>query len=373
MSVPLIDLKRQYQPLADEMESAVISVMRSGAYIGGPEVEAFEAELAAYCGTKHAISVSNGSDALLVSLMAIGVGPGDEVVSTPFTFFATAGAIVRLGARPVFVDIDPVTFNLDLDQVAGAITSRTKAIMPVDLYGQVPDMAQLAKIACGHNLPIIEDAAQAIGATRDGLRAGAFGLAGCFSFYPTKNLSAMGDAGAIVTSVDALAHKLKVMRNHGMDPRYYYRMVGGNFRCDAMQCALLRIKLRHIDTWNAARRAAAARYHKLFTEAGLTDRIVLPVDQTGGHIYHQYVIRLARRDALAAHLGKAQIGCAVFYPLSLHKQDCFAGMGFKVGDFPHSEQAESEVLALPMFAEITQAEQAEVVERIAEFYASSPR
>ena len=368
MSVPLLDLKRQYEPLADELEAAVIQVMRSGGYIGGPHVDGFEAELAEFCGTQHAISVSSGSDALLASLMAIDIGPGDEVITTPFTFFATAGAIARLGARTVFVDIDPLTFNIDIDQVAGAINAKTKAIMPVDLYGEVPDMARLQMLACDHDLPIIEDAAQAIGATRDGARAGSFGLTGCFSFYPTKNLSALGDAGAIVTNVDDIAHKLKIMRNHGMDPRYYYRMVGGNFRCDAMQCAALRIKLRHIDAWNNARRAAAARYEQLFTDAGLTDRLTLPVDQTGGHIYHQYVIRAPKRDALQTHLSARQVGCAVFYPLSLHEQDCFADLGYGPGSFPISEQAEKEVLALPMFAEITADQQAEVVDAIAAFY-----
>ena len=369
MGVPLLDLRRQYEPLGAELESAVVAVMRSGGYIGGPQVEAFERELADFCGAKHAVAISSGSDALLASLMAIGVGPGDEVVTTPFTFFATAGAIVRLGARPVFVDIDP-TFNLDLAQVPAAITEKTRAILPVDLYCQVPDYPALQRIACDRDLPLIEDAAQAIGAARDGGRAGTFGLAGCFSFYPTKNLSAMGDAGAIVTNVDELAGRLAVMRNHGMEPRYYHQFVGGNFRLDAMQCAALRVKLRHIDDWNAKRRAAAERYDAMFRDAGLADQITLPRDDSGGgHVWHQYVIRSGRRDALLAHLQSKQIGCAIFYPLGLHEQTCFADLGYRRGDFPVTERAAAEVLALPMFAEITPAEQAEVVDAVRQFFA----
>jgi len=368
MPVPLLDLKRQYQPLADELEAAVVEVMRSGGYIGGPNVDGFEAELAAFCGAKRAVAISSGSDALLASLMAIDLQPGDEVITTPFTFFASAGAIVRLNARPVFVDIDD-TFNINIDPIADAITDKTKAILPVDLYGQIPDYARLQQIACENNLPIIEDAAQAIGATRDGQRAGTFGLTGCFSFYPTKNLSALGDAGAIVTNVDAVADKLAVMRNHGMEPRYYHQFVGGNFRLDAMQCAALRIKLRHVDDWNAARRAAAERYGQLFAEAGLTDRLTLPTDTTaGGHVYHQYIIRTDHRDELAKHLQSQQIGCAIFYPVGLHEQQCFADLGYKRGDFPNTEAAADQVLALPMFAEITADEQARVVQAVASFF-----
>jgi dTDP-4-amino-4,6-dideoxygalactose transaminase len=300
--------------------------------------------------------------------MALEVGPGDEVITTPFTFFATAGAIARLGARPVFVDIDPVTFNIDIERVPDAITPRTKAIIPVDLFGQIPDLSRLARIACERALPIVEDAAQAIGATRDGRRAGSFGRTGCFSFYPTKNLSAMGDAGAIVTDDPPLARKLAILRNHGMDPRYYHGEVGGNFRCDAMQCAALRIKLRHIDRWNAGRLEAARRYDRLFGDARLTEHITLPVDQTGASAYHQYVIRAPRRDELIKHLQSKQVGCAIFYPVSLHEQQCFAGLGYKSGDLPESERAAREVLALPMFAEITPDEQAEVVAAIGSFY-----
>jgi len=369
MSVPLLDLKRQYEPLADQLEQAVVEVMRSGGYIGGPHVSEFEAELAAFCGAKRAVAVSSGSDALLASLMAIGVGPGDEVITTPFSFFATAGAIVRLGARPVFIDIDR-TFNLDIDRVADAITDKTRAILPVDLYGQVPDYARLQRIACDHDLPLIEDAAQAIGATRDGQKAGAFGLTGCFSFYPPKNLSALGDAGAIVTNDPDLADKLAVLRNHGMEPRYYHQVVGGNFRLDALQCAALRIKLGHVDNWNANRRAAADRYALLFAEAQLDDRLTLPTDTTGGgHVWHQYVVRTDRRDELAKHLQSKQIGCAIFYPLGLHEQQCFAHLGYQRGDCPMTEAAADEVLALPMFAEITPDEQAEVVEAVAAFFA----
>jgi dTDP-4-amino-4,6-dideoxygalactose transaminase len=368
MPVPLLDLKRQYEPLADQLEAAAVEVMRSGGYIGGPNVEAFEQELATFCGAKRAVAVSSGSDALLASLMAIDLKPGDEVITTPFTFFSTSGAIVRLNARPVFVDIDD-TFNIDIDQIAAKITNKTKAIMPVDLYGQALDYERLQKLACDNDLPIIEDAAQAIGAKRDGQRAGTFGLTGCFSFYPTKNLSALGDAGAIVTNVDDVADKLSVMRNHGMEPRYYHQFVGGNFRLDAIQCAALRIKLQHIDEWNAGRKAAAERYATLFADAGLTDRLTLPTDSTGGgHVWHQYVIRTDRRDDLAAHLQANQIGNAIFYPLGLHEQACFEYLGYKRGDFPKTEAAAEQVLALPMFAEITPDQQVEVVETIKAFF-----
>ncbi len=368
MGVPLLDLKRQYEPLAEEVEAAALEVLRSGMFIGGPTLERFEAALASYCGAAHAVGVSSGSDALLASLMALEVGAGDEVITTPFTFFATVGAIARLGARPVFVDIDPVTYNLDPRPAGEAITQKTRAILPVDLYGQPADYAALQRIACDHNLPIVEDAAQAIGATLDDQRAGTFGLAGCFSFYPTKNLSAAGDAGAIVTNDDALAHKLGVMRNHGMDPRYYYRMIGGNFRLDAMQAAVLSVKLKHIDEWNAARRAVAGRYDQLFADAGLAEHVTLPVDRTGGSVYHQYVIRTARRDELEQHLRDQGIGCAIFYPLCLHEQECFAYLGHRRGDFPQAEQAAGEVLALPMFPELTETEQDQVVSTIKGFF-----
>jgi len=368
MAVPLLDLKRQYEPLSDELESAALEVLRSAGYIGGKTVERFEAELASYCGSEHAVAVSSGSDALLASLMALEFGPGDEVITTPFTFFATAGAIARVGATPVFVDIDPVTFNIDPREVEAAITNRTKAILPVDLYGQPADYQSLQPLACDRDLPLVEDAAQAIGATLNGQRAGTFGLTGCFSFYPTKNLSAAGDAGAIVTNNSDLAHKLEVLRNHGMEPRYYYPMIGGNFRLDALQCALLTVKLAHIDRWNAQRRDRAERYATLFEQAGLTEHVTLPVDRTGGSVWHQYVIRTDRRDELEQHLRASGIGCAVFYPLCLHQQACFAYLGYGPGDLPEAERASSEVLALPMFPELTEAEQGEVVETIAEFF-----
>ncbi|NBB84349.1 MAG: aminotransferase class I/II-fold pyridoxal phosphate-dependent enzyme [Alphaproteobacteria bacterium] len=365
MPVPLLDLKRQYEPLSDELESAALTVLRSGGYIGGPAVERFEARLAAFCGAEHAIAVGSGSDALLASLMALDIGPGDEVITTPFTFFATAGAIARVGATPVFADIDPVTFNLDPRKVAEAVTDRTKAIMPVDLYGQPADYPSLQPLACDRDLPLVEDAAQAVGATLNGRRAGAFGLIGCLSFYPTKNLSAAGDAGAILTSHGELAHKLTVLRNHGMEPRYHYPMIGGNFRLDALQCALLAVKLDHIDRWNARRRELATRYARLFEQAGLAGHVTLPVDRTGGSAWHQYVIRTDRRDELAEHLRANGIGCAIFYPLCLHQQACFAPLGYRTGDLPEAERAASEVLALPMFPELTEAEQDEVVATIA--------
>ncbi len=372
MAVPLLDLKRQYQPLANQLERALVDTARSTQWIGGEQVERFEAEFADYCGTRRAVAVSSGTDALLAALMALRIGPGDEVVTTPFSFFATAGAIVRLGARPVFVDIEPTTFNLDLNRIADAITDRTRAIMPVHLYGQIGDMAALGELACDRELPIVEDAAQAAGAERDGRRGGAFGLLGCFSFYPTKNLNAMGDAGAITTPDDQLADRLAVLRNHGMNPRYVYRMVGGNFRLDALQAAALRVKLPYLDGWNQARRRLADRYAALLREAGLDDRVQPPVDTTGGgHIYHQYVVRCARRDELQAFLQSRGVGCAVFYPIALHQQEAFADLGYRAGDFPHAERAAAEVLALPMFPELTEAEQVEVVQTIAAFYAGA--
>ncbi len=368
MPVPLLDLKRQLEPIQDDIEHAVSEVLRSGAFIGGPAVEQFENAFAQYCGAQHAVAVSSGSDALLASLMALDLAPGDQVITTPFTFFATAGAIARLHATPVFVDIDPVTCNIDPEKVAHAITERTRAIIPVDLYGQPADYATLQPIACDHDLPLIEDAAQAVGATLGDQRAGTFGLTGCFSFYPTKNLAAAGDAGAIVTNNAQLAHKLKVMRNHGMDPRYYYHFIGGNFRLDAAQCALLNVKLKHIDHWNERRRTLARRYHDLFDQAGLTQHISLPVDRSGGSVWHQYVIRTPRRDELETHLRDAGVGCAIFYPLCLHQQKCFEYLGHAAGDFPEAERAADQVLALPIFPELTDHEQDQVVQAITRFF-----
>lgn len=369
MAVPLLDLSRHYQPLAESIEAAVLDVVRSGGYIGGPYLEKLEAMMAQRCGAAAAVGVSSGSDALLVALMALEIGPGDQVITTPYTFFATAGAIARLGARPVFVDIDPQTFNIDPNLIEAAITDRTRAILPVHLYGQCADMAAINAIACRHDLPVIEDAAQAIGSTRDGRTAGAMGLIGCFSFYPTKNLSGLGDGGC-VTTVDAqLARRIRILRNHGMDPKYHHSLIGGNFRLDAVQAAGLSVKLPHLGEYNAARRANAARYRELFDAAGLADGPVrLPVEVTEGHTYHQYIIRADRRDDLLAHLKARGIGCEIYYPLGLHQQPCFAYLGHGEGDLPHTEAAARQTLALPIFPELTHAEQAQVVEAIAAFY-----
>lgn len=376
MAVPMYDIKRQYEPLSGELEAAVLEVMRSGGYVGGPRVEGFEARMAELCGVPHAVGVSSGTDALLIALMALGIGreaggEPDEVITTPYSFFATAGCIVRAGARPVFVDVERGTLNLDAERVAGAITERTRAIMPVHLYGQCADMARLSAVACDHDLPIIEDAAQAVGATRDGRRAGSFGLAGAFSFYPTKNLSAMGDAGCVTTLDGDLAGELRRMRNHGGGRQYYHDRVGGNFRLDAIQAAGLSVKLPHIERWNAMRRDRAATYRTLFTETGLVDGgapVELPVEVTDGHVYHQFVIRARNRDGLLEHLRGQGVGCGVYYPLPLHLQPCFEDLGYRPGDFPVSEEASATTLALPIFPELTEAEQREVVGAIAGFY-----
>lgn len=370
MGVPLLDLKRQYAAIGEELEAALIEVARSGMYTGGPAVEGFEKAAAEYCGAAHAIGVSSGTDALLIALMALEVGPGDEVVTTPYSFFATAGSISRVGAKPVFVDIDPVTYNLDPAGIEATITERTKAIMPVHLYGQCADMAAINAIACGHNLPVVEDAAQAIGSERDGTRAGAFGKAGCFSFYPTKNLGAMGEGGMVTTNDDAFAERVRQLRNHGMSAQYRHEHIGGNFRMQALQAAALSVKLGYLDEWIAQRQRVAATYRARFTEAGLADgKVTLPTELDGRHIYHQYIVRVPQRDELLQHLRDRQVGCNIFYPLSFHEQPCFAYLGYKTGDFPESERASHETMALPVFPELTDDEIGEVVSTIAGFYA----
>lgn len=374
MPVPLLDLSRHYKPLADQLEAAVFDVLRSGGYIGGPYQEKLETMMAELVGAKQAIAVSSGSDALLVALMALDIQAGDQVITTPFTFFATAGAIARLGATPVFVDIKPDTFNIDPVLIESAITEKTKAILPVHLYGQCADMHAINDIASRHNLPVVEDAAQAIGASRDGGRAGSMGLIGCFSFYPTKNLSGLGDGGCVTTVDEQLGEKIRILRNHGMNPRYYHHMIGGNFRLDAMQSAGLSVKLPLVPQYNDGRRKKAANYRRLFHEAGLTDSgasagpITLPVELTEGHVYHQYIVRANQRDELIAHLRQHQVGCEIYYPLGLHQQKCFEYLGHKEGDFPQTEAAAKQTIALPIFPELTDPEQAEVVETIAKFY-----
>jgi dTDP-4-amino-4,6-dideoxygalactose transaminase len=334
----------------------------------GPEVDAFEQEIAAMIGVEHAVAVSSGTDALLVALMALGIHAGDEVITTAYSFFATAGSIVRVGATPVLVDIDPVTYNLDPEHVAAAITPRTKAIVPVHLFGLCADMAPLAAVAGRARIPILEDAAQAIGATYNGRPAGSMGALGCFSFFPSKNLGAFGEAGMVTTGDAALARKVRLLRNHGMDPKYYHHLVGGNFRMDALQAAILRVKAPRLAAWTEARRLNAARYTRLFSQSGLNGRVTLPVEPPGHrHIYNQFTIRAADRDRLKGHLDERGIGNEIYYPLPFHLQPCFAGLGYRDGEFPHAERAAGETLAIPIYAELTESQQAAIVDAIAEF------
>ncbi len=373
--VPPLNLAGNFTQIRAELLAELAAVAESGQYVLGPKVAAFEAALAAYCGARHAIGVSSGTDALLVALMALEVGPSDEVIVPTFTFFATAGTVARLGARPVFCDIEPDTFNLDMRQVEARITARTRAIMPVHLYGQLADMAALRGIAEPRRIPIIEDAAQAIGACESvNRRAGALGLMGALSFYPTKNLGALGDAGALLTDDDQVAELVRRLRIHGSGHTYYHDRVGGNFRIDALQAALLHVKLAHLEAWTEQRRAHAAQYTQLLKQAGLVPEFVRPpVERMGRHVYHQYVIRVPRRDELAAHLKQRKIGCGVYYPLPLHLQRCFAHLGGRAGDFPHAEAAAAEVLALPIYPELTAAQQEAVVRAIASFYRGERR
>jgi len=349
MQVKLLDLQAQYAPLREEIRAAMDAVCDTQALILGPHVAKFEANLAKYCGTKHAVGVTSGTDALLVSLMALGVKAGDEVICPTFTFFATAGCIARLGATPVFVDIEPASFNLDPEQLKKAITPKTKAIMPVHLFGQMAKMEAINEIAAAQNIAVIEDAAQAIGAKRFGKPACSVGFAGCLSFYPTKNLGAFGDAGAVCTNDDAFADRLKLLREHGMRPRYYYREVGGMFRIAAIQAAVLDVKLKYLDGWHEARRKNAALYDQLLAGS----KIITPrIDEGNYSIYNQYCIRVPRRDEVRQKLNERGIGAEIYYPLALHQQECFAHLGYKTGDFPVSEKACAEVLALPVYPEL---------------------
>lgn len=363
-----LDLAAQNGPLQEQLLAAFQRVTSSNRFIMGPEVEGFEREVADYLGVEHAIGVSSGTDALLLALMSLGVGPGDEVITTPFTFIATAASIVRLGARPVFVDIDPVTFNIDASRVEQVITDRTRAILPVHLYGQPCDLPTLKGISASAGVPMVEDAAQAIGARIGGLNAGAVGAFGCFSFHPTKNLGALGDAGLVTTRDADLAAQARLLRHHGELNRYVYAAVGGNFRLDALQAAILRVKLVHLDGWTEGRRRNADLYDALFREAALPAELLAPpVRVADGHVYHQYVIRTARRDALLDHLQQKGFPCMVYYPRPLHLQHCFADLGQAEGSFPHAEQAARQVLALPVYAELPRTRIQQVVECIVEF------
>ncbi|MEW4568781.1 DegT/DnrJ/EryC1/StrS family aminotransferase [Tautonia sp. JC769] len=374
LSVPALDLKAQYRTIRDEVEPIVQELLESQMFVLGPNVAALEAELAAYCGASHAVGCASGTDALLLPLMAWGIGPGDEVITTPFTFFATAGVIWRLGARPVFVDIDPVTYNLDPDRLAAAITPKTKAIIPVHLYGQAADMDPINAIAAEHGLMVLEDAAQAIGAGYKGKRAGVLGHASAFSFYPSKNLGGFGDGGMITTNDPELASRMARLRVHGMEPKYYHSEVGLNSRLDAFQAAVIRVKLRHLDAWTAGRRAVAETYRDLFDEAGLGALITLPVEQSRRiHVYNQFVIRVdpALRDRLRATLAEARVGTEIYYPIPLHLQECFASLGGRPGDFPISEAAAHETIALPIYPELSREALRHVVGVIADAYRSA--
>ncbi len=369
--VPLLDLRAQYAPIRAELLAAVTRVCDSQRFILGPEVEALERELAGLLGVGHAIGVSSGTDALLVALQAVGVGPGSEVVTSTYSFFASAGAVVRLGARPVFVDIDPVSFNLDPEAAAVAITSRTRAIVPVHLFGLSADMDPILAAARPAGIAVIEDACQAIGGIYRGRPVGSMGAAGCFSFFPSKNLGGFGDGGLVTCGDDALAARLRLLRGHGAASRYVHEVVGGNFRLDALQAAVLRVKAPYVGGWADARRRNAARYAALFGAADLEGHVSLPTEPVRSrHVYNQYVVRAARRDALRAHLTACGIGTAVYYPVPFHLQECFADLGHRAGDFPHAESAAREALALPIYPELTDEQQAHVVRSIAEFYAA---
>lgn len=372
MNVPLLDLKEQNQLLRPEIEAALGRVLDTNGFILGSEVKALEDELAEYCGTKYAIGCASGTDALLLALMALDIKAGDEVITTPYSFFATVSCITRLGAIPVFVDIDPETYNLDISQIEGKITERTKAIQPVHLYGQCADMTALRRLAHKHGIPLVEDAAQAIGAEEFGMRAGSMSEIGCFSFYPSKNLGGMGDGGFMTTDDDDLARKLFALRVHGSEERYYHKWVGLNSRLDGFQGAVLRVKLPHLDTWSDRRRENADNYRKLFIDAGLTKQIGLPVERENvRHIYNQFVVSVpGRRDDLKTFLTANNIGSDIYYPVSLHLQECFAYLGNVEGDFPESERASRETLALPIFPELKPEQQEYVVEKIAVFYKS---
>ncbi|MBM4017771.1 MAG: DegT/DnrJ/EryC1/StrS family aminotransferase [Planctomycetes bacterium] len=369
MAVPLLDLVAQYHTIRDEVRRAIDGVLDTQVCIGGPKVAECEKAVAAYCGCKFGIGASSGTDAILNALMSLGVGRGDEVITTTFTFFATGGCIARTGARPVFVDIDPRTYNIDPNQAARRVTKKTKAVIPVHLFGQAADMDPIMKVARDRRLAVVEDAAQAIGATYKGRKVGSLGTCGCFSFFPSKNLGGVGDGGMIVTSDAGLADMCTIMRNHGSKPKYYHKHVGGNFRLDPIQAAVIAVKLKVLEQWHEARRANAAYYDRKF--AGC-EKIVTPcVEPHNGMIYNQYVIRVcsdkgASRDHVRQHLAEKKIGSEVYYPVPLHLQECFADLRYKEGDLPHAELAAKEVLALPIYPELTDAQKDEVVTAVLE-------
>jgi len=394
LTVPLLDLKPQYAPIKEEIQAAINRVCDAQYFIMGPEVSELEQALAAYCQTQFALGVSSGTDALILALMAINIKPGDEVITSPYSFFATAGSVARLGATAGFADINPKTYNLDPAQIEAKISPKTKAIIPVHLYGQCADMDPIMEIAQRHGLYVIEDAAQAIGSEYKGRRAGSIGHIGCFSFFPSKNLGAFGDGGAVSTNDSALAEQMRILRVHGAEPKYYHKFVGANFRLDALQAAVVRVKLKYLDSWTAGRQHNAARYNQLFIEAGLADmsndpaaELVLPSESRESgqyalrteaavepfpghrHIYNQYIIRAQdRRDALRAFLTERKIGSEIYYPVSLHEQECFADWGYQTGSFPLSEAAAAQTLAIPIYPELLEEQLQTVVNAVAEFY-----
>jgi dTDP-4-amino-4,6-dideoxygalactose transaminase len=374
IKVPLLDLQAQYSQIGDELKEAVRRVLDSQQFILGPDVKRLESEVMNYTQARHAIACASGSDALLLALMAIEIKAGDEVVTTPYSFFATAAAIARLGARPVFVDIEPDTYNIDVSKIEAAITERTRAIMPVHLYGQCAEMNAIMEIGERHNLAVLEDAAQAIGATDAEGQAGSIGTIGCFSFYPSKNLGGAGDGGMVTTNDDALAERLLALRVHGSKTKYYHTLLGINSRLDSLQAAILRVKLPYLDSWSDARASNAERYNQLFEDAGLIEEVGLPVVRDNvRHIFNQYVIRVrgGRRDALIEHLKQNDIGTDIYYPVPLHLQECFSYLNYRENDFPEAERAARETLALPIYPELTAEQQAYVVESIHNFISRS--
>ncbi|MBK9945659.1 MAG: DegT/DnrJ/EryC1/StrS family aminotransferase [Nitrospira sp.] len=377
MSVPLLDLNAHHEPLRQEILVALEKIFRSQAFILGPEVSRLEERVAAYCQSRYGVGVTSGTDALLIALMALGIGPGDEVITTPYSFFATAGVIVRLGAKPVFVDIDLTTYNIDPAKISQVVTTKTKAIIPVHLYGQCADMGPIMNVAKEYKLSIIEDAAQAIGSEyQDGRRTCSMGTIGCLSFFPSKNLGCLGDGGMAVTSDPELAERMRVLRVHGSKPKYYHKLIGGNFRLDTIQAAVLNIKLNYLDEWTRKRQENAIRYGELFEQSGLVDRgkvrLPVPVYRESGarhyHIYNQFVLRVDQRNALVEYLKQNEIGAEIYYPVPFHLQECFGYLGYKTGDFPESERAAKETIALPIYPELTAEQQAEVVETVTAFY-----
>ncbi len=365
MQIPILDLKAQYANIKDEVIRAISEVCDNQVFALGPAVAEFEENVAAYCNSKYAIGVSSGTDALLVSLMALEIKPGDEVITTPFTFFATAGSIVRLGAKPVFVDVDLDSFNIDPSAIEQKINDKTRAIIPVHLFGQVAQMKAITEIAGRYNLAVIEDAAQAIGASQDGIMAGNFGDCGCFSFYPTKNLGGFGDGGLVTTNREELAQKIRALRDHGQNPRYFYKVIGGNFRLDGIQGAVLNVKLKYLDEWNEKRRQNAALYDSLLGDSPVK---IPKINANNVSIYHQYTIKASERDKLQQFLAENNIGSAIFYPKPLHLQDCFSNLGYRPGDLPIAEQLCKEVLSLPIYSELETEQIEYVAKTVLQYY-----